>query len=501
MGESPVVVAAVDLGASSGRVVVGEGGHSGFTVREVYRFANRPIRDRRTLRWDAQLLRNGVLEGLRRASLDAGHLDAVSVDAWAVDFGLLDAAGELVADPVHYRDSRTLQPFADVTGGLIDGVDPAELYATTGVSARPFNTVFQLMAARAAGDLASAQHALMIPDLMTYWLSGELGTELTNASTTQLLDPTTMTWASAITERLRLPMALFPPIWRAGQIAGTLAPRVAAAIGADATTQVVVGPSHDTAAAVAGVPAEDDNFAFVCTGTWALVGLELPAPVITEASRVAGFNNEIGVDGSVRFLRVVTGFWLLQECEREWQAAGEVVDRPALTRIAAELPAGEALIDVQDPGFTAPDGMTRRIVDTCRRTSGVKLVGNAQILRCILDSMAVAIRHAIRDAMRIANREVTTIHVVGGAVASPLFCQLVADACGRPVIAGPVEAASWGNVFVQARAVGAVDGSLRELRAMIRRAVELTTYSPRGDETRWQRAEDVVLAARESAGG
>jgi rhamnulokinase len=498
MGEPSVVVAAVDLGASSGRVLLGRGGRSGFSLHEVHRFANTPIRAGGTLRWDAQLLRSGVLEGLRRAVGQAGHLDAVSVDGWAVDFGLLDGAGELVADPVHYRDSRTAQPFADLTSGLVDGATPAELYAATGISPRPFNTVFQLMAASASGDLSPARHAMLLPDLMTYWLCGEMGTELTNASTTQLLDPRTMTWAPAVIERLALPITLFPSMWSAGHIAGTIAASVATALGTDATTQVVIGPSHDTAAAVAGVPAETDDFAFVCTGTWALVGLELPAPVITEASRAAGFNNEVGVDGTIRFLRIVTGFWLLQECEREWQATGRVIDRDRLTEIAAELPAAAALIDVQDPSFTAPDGMAQRIVAACQRTTGVELVNDAQLLRCILDSMAVAIRQAIRDAMRVTGRGVRTVHIVGGAVASPLFCQLVADACGLPVVAGPVEGASWGNVLVQARALGVVGGSLPELRSIIRRAVTLTTYMPHDDEARWQRADAVVLASRDA---
>jgi rhamnulokinase len=497
MAKPSVTVAAVDLGASSGRVVVGQGGADGFALHEVHRFANRPIRAEGTLRWDATALRSGVLEGLRAASSRGGGLDAAAVDGWAVDYGLLDGDGRLLANPAHYRDPRTELPFARVIGAGDEA--GTRLYDATGIAPRAFNTVFQLIADREAGDLSQARYALLVPDLMTYWLCGAMGTELTNASTTQLVDPRTMRWAPEVVDDLAIPIDLFSPLWPAGQVAGTMSPSVAASVGLPTGTAIVVGPSHDTAAAVAGVPAQDDAFAFVCTGTWALVGLELPHPVITEASRTGGFSNEVGVDRTIRFLRNVTGFWLLQECVRDWRAAGRTVDLDALTLAAAALPATGALIDVQESQFNPPDDMARRIVAACRRTSGVALESEAQILRCILDSMAVAIRQAIRDAMRIAGREVRTVHIVGGGVANPLFCQLVADACGLPVVAGPTEAASWGNVLVQARALGVLSGPLSELRSIVRQGATLVGYSSRDDETRWHRAEQVVLAARAAA--
>jgi rhamnulokinase len=496
MAKPLVTVAAVDLGASSGRVVVARGGADGFVLDEVHRFANQPIRAGGTLRWDAPALRSGVLEGLRAASSRGGGLDAVSVDGWAVDYGLLDGDGRLIANPAHYRDPRTDRPFARVMGDHEGG---ARWYDATGIASRAFNTVFQLMADRDAGGLERAQHALLVPDLMTYWLCGAMGTELTNASTTQLLDPRTMRWAPEVVDERAVPIELFAALWAPGEVAGPMSPSVAASVGLPGGTAIVVGPSHDTAAAVAGVPAQDDAFAFVCTGTWALVGLELPHPVITEASRTGGFSNEVGVDRTIRFLRNVTGFWLLQECVRDWRAAGRDVDLDALTLAAAELPATGALIDVQEPEFNPPDDMARRIVAACARTSGVDLESDAQILRCILDSMAVAIRQAVRDAMRLAGREVRTVHIVGGGVANPLFCQLVADACGLPVVAGPTEAASWGNVLVQARALGVLSGPLADLRSIVRRGTSLATYSSHDDEPRWQRAEDVVLAARAAA--
>jgi rhamnulokinase len=496
--DGAIRVAAIDLGASSGRVVVGHGTPQRFVLREVSRFANRPRPVGGVLRWDARALFAGIGDGLRAASRQAGPLDAVAVDGWAVDYGLLDGDGGLIADPANYRDPRTGPPFAAVTGrpGGVAGVDAARLYEATGIAPQPINTVFQLMAERESAQIDGARHVLLVPDLMTYWLSGRLGTELTNASTTGLLNPRTMSWASEVADALGVPTDLFPPLRAAGEPAGPMIGPAAAELGPGRPPQVVIGPSHDTAAAVTGVPATDDAFAFVCTGTWALAGVELPAPVITSASREAGFSNEAGIDGTTRFLRNVTGFWLIQECVRQWQSEGRQVDLDELRDAAGRLGGLRALIDVQDPGFAAPGEMTQRITRACLRTSGVALSGGAEILRCILDSMAVAIRHAVRDAVRITGRGVRTVHIVGGGVANPLFCQLVADACGRPAVAGPTEAASWGNVLVQARALGVAGGSLPELRSLVRRGVHLASYQPDGEEAAWARADEIVLASR-----
>jgi rhamnulokinase len=495
----PVRVAAIDLGASSGRVVVGHGNEQGFTLREVHRFANHPRLVDGVLRWDARALFAGILDGLRAAAGQAGPLDAVSVDAWAVDYGLLDGDGGLIADPASYRDPRSGPPFAAVTAtpGGVGGIDARRLYQATGIAPQPINTVFQLMAER---DLDRARHVVLVPDLMTYWLSGQLGTELTNASTTGLLDTRVMRWADQVAEALAVRIKMFPRLRAAGEVAGPAVPGLGPAVwGRARPPQVIVGPSHDTAAAVAGVPAADGAFAFVCTGTWALAGVELPAPVITGGAWEAGFSNEAGVDGTTRFLRNVTGFWLLQECVREWRAEGRRVDLDELTRTAGEIPGRRALIDVQDPGFAAPGAMTERITRACLHTSGVSPSSEAEILRCILDSMAVAIRHAVRDAVRITGHPVRTVHIVGGGVANPLFCQLIADACGLPAVAGPTEAASWGNVLVQARALGVTGESLADLRSFVRRSVHLTRYEPDEQEASWERADEVVLASRAPA--
>jgi rhamnulokinase len=371
---------------------------------------------------------------------------------------------------------------------VLADVGAAELYAATGIQLQPFNTLFQLLARRESAQARAARHALLVPDLLAYWLCGSMGTELTNASTTQLLDPRTMDWSSALADRLRVPIELFPPLRSPGERVGALRP----ALGLGGQPEIITVPSHDTAASVAGIPADGRDFAFVCTGTWALVGVELSAPVITDASRRANFTNEVGVDGTIRFLRNVTGFWLLQECIRHWRAEGADVDAAALTDAATGIAGPRAIIDVQEPAFTAPGEMPGRIQEACRRTSGVTITGHAETVRCILDSMALAIRHAVRDAVGLSGRSVQVVHLVGGGVSSPLFCQLVADACQLPVVAGPTEAASWGNVMCQARALGVVSDSLADTRTSIRQTEHPVTYRVAGDERDWAGADRLV---------
>jgi rhamnulokinase len=477
-------VAAVDLGASSGRVVVGRCTADEVELHEVHRFPNVPVRAGTTLRWDVLSLFNGVLDGLRAARQRFGGLDGVGVDGWGVDYGLLDADGELLGNPICYREPGTEPTVAAV---LAD-VGAAELYAATGIQLQPFNTLFQLLARGGSAQARAARHALLLPDLLAYWLCGSMGTELTNASTTQLLDPRTMDWSRALAERLQVPIDLFPALRKPGERLGALRP----AFGLGDETAVIAVPSHDTAASVAGVPADGQDFAYVCTGTWALVGVELPGPVITAASRQANFTNEVGVDGTVRFLRNVTGFWLLQECIRQWRQEGADVDAAGLTDAATDVVGLRAIIDVQDPEFAAPGDMPGRIRDAARRTSGATIDGQVEIVRCILDSMALATRHAVRDAVGLSGRSVRAVHVVGGGVSSRLFCQQVADACGLPVVAGPTESASWGNVLSQARTLGVVGDSLADTRAVIRRNEQPVVYPAAGDERAWARVDRLV---------
>lgn len=462
-------VAAVDLGATSGRVMAADVDADRLELTEVARFRNGPVRLGDRLHWDVLGLYLGVLDGLRAA----GKIDGVGIDSWAVDYGLLDASGALLGNPVHYRDSRT-----DGVPDRVHGrVPAADLYAATGVQVLPFNTIYQLAAAADDPQLALARDLLLIPDLLGHWLTGSRTTEVTNASTTGLLDPRTRTWADDVMARVGIDPGLFGPLVEPGAHLGTLP---------DGVPLIAVG-SHDTASAVVGVPASDERFAYVCTGTWSLVGVELPAPVLTPESRAANFSNELGVDGTVRYLRNVMGLWLLQECLREW---GDPSLEPLLAA-AAEEPGRTAVVDAGDPAFIPPGDMPARIAAACAGPAPTTRPG---FVRCILDSLALAHRRAVREAVALSGHAVDVVHVVGGGARNALLCQLTADACGLPVVAGPVEAAALGNALVQARALGAVSGGLGELRALLRRSQPLTRYEPAGDGDAWDAA-----AARSSA--
>lgn len=473
--------AAVDLGASNGRVMAGRVGYDTLELSEAHRFPNRPVRVPEGLRWDVLALYAGVLDGLRAAGAHCGgRLDSVGIDSWAVDHGLLDADGALLGNPVHYRDART----EDVARKVWARVPAAELYAATGLQYAPFNTLYQLAAARSAAQFAHARRLLLIPDLLTYWLTGEQGTELTNASTTQLIDPRTRSWSYDVAERLGIDLGLFAPLRQPGDPAGVLRAAVLAETGLTGPVPVTAVGSHDTASAVAAVPAAGERFAYICTGTWSLAGLELDAPVLTEDSRAANFTNELGLDGTVRYLRNIMGLWLLQECVRAW---GEP-DLGLLLREAAGVPALRSVVDAGDEAFLAPGRMPERIAEACR-ASGQPVPGTrAEITRCILDSLALAHRRAVEDAQRLADRPVDVVYVVGGGTRNALLCQLTADACGLPVVAGATEAAALGNVLVQARTHGLV-GDLDGMRRLLIRTQPLTRYAPRGATARWREAQ------------
>jgi rhamnulokinase len=484
-------VVAVDLGASSGRVLVGRFGAGHAFLDEVHRFPNTPTVNHHLLTWDAGQLRAGVLDGLRRAIALQPHVTSIGVDSWAVDYGLLDSAGSLIDDPIHYRDPRTNSVVAEALGIM----SPAELYSATGAQLQPFNTLFQLLADAATARLERASHALLIPDLVAYWLTGEMATEVTNASTTALLDPRTRQWSSAVQARLSPAVDLFPPVSEPGAMLGPCQSH--AALGS--RLDVVTVASHDTASAVVGVPSTSEGFAYVCTGTWSLVGVELPEPIFTPAAREANFTNELGLDGTVRFLRNVTGFWLAQEYMRECAALGEPHDIGKLTEQAGDVPELRFLIDVQDPAFTTPGPMRRRIADASASTTGAAPESPAEVIRCLLDSMAVAIRQALREAVELTGHSVQVVHVVGGGAANKLFCQLVADSCELPVLAGPVEAASWGNAMVQARTLGLIDGSLSDMRALLSRAVAPARFEPRRAGRAWANADSLIRHSRQRA--
>jgi rhamnulokinase len=459
-------LAAVDLGASSGRVIVGEVGPDHLEMTEVHRFRNGPVRLPDGLYWDVLGLYTDVLTGLRTAAR-ANRLAGLAIDSWAIDYGLLDGRGALLGNPRHYRDQRTDAVVDDVHRKL----DPARLYATTGVAFLPFNTLYQLAAEPSLAD----RRALLIPDLLGYWLTGRQVAEETNASTTGLLDARTGDWSAPLLEALDLPSGLLPDIARAGQVLAPLTRDVLGEIGVDDELPVTTVGSHDTASAVIGVPADNPRFGYISCGTWGLVGVELDAPVLTEESRKANFTNERGVDGTIRYLRNVMGLWLLSESMRTWNLRGLAVDLGEVLAAAAALPGGGPRIDPNDPVYLPPGDIPERI----SAATGLRNPEPEVVVRCILDSLGAAFADAIADAERLSGRPVEVVHLVGGGSQNALLCQLTADAALRPVVAGPVEATALGNLLVQARTHGVLTGDLAALRKRVRAATRLHHYQPR----------------------
>lgn len=469
-GSAGIALAAVDLGASSGRVMLGRVAPGRIDLTEVHRFRNGAVRLPDGLYWDVLGLYQDVLAGLRDAYQQAPGLAGIGIDTWAVDYGLLDPAGRLLGNPRHYRDPRT-EPVIDA---VHRSVSPRELYAVNGLQHLPFNTLYQFAA---EPDLTGRQ-ALLIPDLLGYWLTGNRVAEQTNASTTGLLDAVTGDWDRDLIAGLGLPDDLLPPVVAPGHVVGELTAAVRADTGIGRPVPVTTVGSHDTASAVVGVPAEDQNFAYISCGTWGLVGVELDTPVLTEDSRQANFTNERGIDGTIRYLRNVMGLWILSETLRTWKLQGVKGTLVGRLDEAARVPAGGPVFDPDAPEFLAPGDMPARIAAACRATGQAIPTTPGEIVRCILDSLAVTFADRIDDAQRLSGRRIDVVHVVGGGARNTLLCQLIADACDRPVVAGPVESTALGNVLVQARTHGVLRGDRWELRRHLRSAVQTHTFRP-----------------------
>lgn len=488
---------AIDLGATSGRVMLGvlDGGR--VELAECGRFSNGPVHSGAGLRWDVEGLWAGILDGLRAAGTLAVRarveIHGIGVDAWATDHGLLGPDGELVGDPWCYRDVRT----AGVAEQVYERISFAEHYAVNGLQHLPFTTEFQLVAAVSAvsaglaaeGDLAHAAGLLLIPDLVTYRLTGQRVAEVTNASTTGLLDARSRTWAVGLLDRLGAEYpglaglgGLLPDLVEPGTMVGRLTDAVRAETNLGAVPVFAVA-SHDTASAVVGTPLpEDGAAAYISSGTWSLVGVELRAPVLTDASREANFTNELGVDGTVRYLRNVMGLWVLDECVREWTAeaaradGGPAVDLGALLAAAAAEPGGRCLLAVDGAEFLAPGDMPARVRAAIRRSGAEVPETRAALVRVVLDSLADAYARVVQQAARLAGTEIRAVHVVGGGARNELLNRLTAEATGLPVVAGPVEATALGNILVQARAAGVGPRTLAGLRTVVRDSTELRRY-------------------------
>ncbi|WP_349898991.1 rhamnulokinase [Parafrigoribacterium soli] len=466
-------VAAVDLGATSGRVMLGYVGHNELSLRPVARFPNGPVTALDGLHWNITGLYRQVIGGLASTLREEPGVLSIGVDSWAVDYALL-SGGRMLAEPFHYRDERTAAAVASVHGV----VSPTELYARNGLQFLPFNTLYQLTADRLSGRLGDVDEFLLVPDLLNLWLTGEHRAERSNASTTGLLNLATGDWDDELVARLGLPRAMFPALTGAGVTVGGLLPGVAVEIGAGLAVSVTAVGSHDTASAVVAIPATTDDFAYISCGTWGLVGVELDEPVLTEESRLANFTNEGGVDGRMRFLHNVMGLWLLSESVRAWEREDAPIDLGALLGAAAAVTSTVPLFDANDERFLAPGDMPTRIAQWLTERGLPVPQSRAEFVRCILESLADAFATAVHTASELSGKRVSVIHLVGGGSQNELLCQLTANRSGLVVLAGPVEATAIGNVLVQARAQGAVRGDLETLRALVAAAFRPVAFTP-----------------------
>lgn len=460
-------VAAVDLGATSGRVMIGRIGDGRLDLELVSRFPNGPVEREDGLHWDFAALYEHVVAGLAEAVRREPQVESIGIDSWAVDYGLL-RDGELLVEPFHYRDARTDRGVSEA-----HAITPfAELYRRNGLQFLPFNTLYQY---RVDARLGDADTALLIPDLIAFLLTGEAVAERTNASTTGLLSVITGTWDDDLAARVGIPSTILPRLVDPGTSIGTLRPELAKRIGKDLPVTAV--GSHDTASAVLATPLSTPHSAYISCGTWGLVGVELTEPVLTEAARDANFTHERGVDGRFRFLHNVTGLWLLSETVRAWEAEdGASIDLPELLAQASAVSTAVPVFDANDASLSAPGDMPARIAVLLG--SGAPS-SRPEFARSIIESIAAAFADAVQTASDLSGRELDSIHLVGGGSLNRLLCQATADRTGLPVLAGPVEATALGNVLVQARALGAAPASLAELRALVAATHRPERFDPR----------------------
>ncbi len=477
---------AFDLGAESGRAVLGtlEGGRISLEV--IHRFRTEGLVMLGVRQWDFTRIYEEMCAGLAICVRKYGpELDGIGVDTWGVDFGLVAPDGTVLANPVHYRDKRN--------EGMMDhafqSMPREEIYAATGIQFLPFNTVYQLLSmVRAHSPLLEiADSLLLMGDLFGYLLSGRRACEYTNASTTQMLDPRRRMWHEDLLARLGLPRRLLLDPIPPGTVLGPVLSEVAAATGVSPHTPVIAPGTHDTASAVAAVPlgAHSAPWAFLSSGTWSLLGAELDEPCITDESRRLDFTNEGGVGGRIRFLKNIFGLWLVQECRRAWERDGKSLDYAALTAEAEAAPAFAAIINVDDPRLLAPENMPETIQALCRESGQPVPKTRGEIVRCALESLALKYRQTLRGLDVTLNRKTERLHIIGGGVQNRLLCRMTADACGVPVVAGPIEATALGNIGVQAMAIGAID-SLETMRRVIADSVTLDMYQPE-HTTPWER--------------
>ncbi len=483
---------AVDLGAESGRVMLGRIADGRLTLEQVHRFGNGPVEQQGTLRWDFQKLLSEIKTGIGKAAKAAdGKVAGIGVDTWGVDFGLLGADGKLLEAPYHYRDSRT--------NGMMDKafaiMPKRRVYENTGIQFMQLNSLYQLLAMRLANSpvLAKTDRLLFMADLISYFLCGKAVGEYTLASTSQMMDMKTGKWSKPIFDELGLPMKIMPKITMPGAVMGNLTAAVAKEIGCGKIPVIAVG-THDTASAVLGVPAGGGKWAYLSSGTWSLMGVELPAAIVNDKTFQYEFTNEGGVENTIRLLKNIMGLWLVQECKRQWQREGQDLSYGELTQMAAQAKPFFGYVNCDNSDFLAPGAMPARI-NKCLSDTGQKPTQDkGQMVRLVLESLALKYRTVLNAIEDITGSTIDVLHIVGGGIQNELLCQFTADATGRKVITGPIEATASGNILMQAKATGQLK-SIAEARQVVRNSFEMKEYRPQ-DAALWEKQYAKLVAGK-----
>lgn len=484
MKEQNTRVLAIDLGASSGRVMMAELENGTVSLQEIHRFSNDPVLVGKTFYWDILRLFHEIRTGLQKAKA-YGTFESISVDTWGVDFGLLDRDGNLLSNPVHYRDGRT----AGMCEEMEQLIPSRRLYEITGNQIMEINTLFQLLAVKKKQPelLREGVSMLMIPDLLHYMLTGKKAAELSIASTSQMMNMQEREWSGELVRLLELPKGFLPQIVESGTVTGELAEEICRELQIP-PAKVIASAGHDTQCAMAATPAEEKDFIFLSCGTWSLLGTELDAPLMTQEARQLNITNECGYGGKISFLKNIIGLWLIQESRRQWKREGEELGFSELEKLAEEAEPLRSLIDPDDPVFTPAGNIPERIREYCRRTRQPVPETKGQIVRCINESLALKYRKSMEEISQCTKKNYQVIYMVGGGTQSRLLCRLTADACGCRVSAGPVEATALGNALIQMITLGAVR-DLNEARTILKRSQEIASYEPDPSEKEaWDQA-------------
>ena len=475
-------VLAFDLGASSGRGIVATLDNGKITLQEVHRFPNNGVSVRGTLYWDVLYLFDQIKQGIVNAKL-AGGFDSIGIDTWGVDFGLVDENGDLIGNPVHYRDART----AGMQEEVFKVIRRESLYEKTGIQFMDFNTLFQLyyLTKYKSDLLKRADKMLFMPDLLSYFLTGVKRNEFTISSTSQMLDPYKKQWNTEILDTLGIPKDLLCDIIKTGEVLGTVTDDICEELGINPVPVIAVG-SHDTASAVVSVPTTADDFVYISCGTWSLFGTELKEPHINENSLKSSYTNEGGYNYTTRYLTNIMGLWLIQESRRTWKKQGNDLSFNDLEMAAHKCEPFKCFIDPDYPEFARPGDIPKRIVEFCKKTGQYVPQSIGEIVRCIYESLAMKYRHSYLNLKKDTNKDFAGINIVGGGTKDPFLCQLTANACNTTVMAGPIEATALGNVAVQFMAQGAIS-DIKEARSIIKDSFDIKTYAPTDIEA-WDKA-------------